>query len=35
MKKTLLIVMALLLTFLGACSSKETTSTAKFWGFKR
>lgn len=29
MKKTLLIVMALLLTFLGACSSKETTSTAK------
>lgn len=29
MKKILLIVMALLLTFLGACSSKETTSTAK------
>lgn len=28
MKKTLLIVMALLFTFLGACSSKETTSTA-------
>ncbi|MFD9627682.1 transporter substrate-binding domain-containing protein [Peribacillus muralis] len=29
MKKTVLIAMTLLLTFLGACSSKETTSTAK------